>query len=109
MIKVFKIIDKELIESSSYYFESWLNTYVYNNNSEKKNENDDIGNDIGNDNENKLEEERKKDKEYKFMNIVNSFEQNNHYGKEIVSMIKLKNNSFVFLNKSHCINIYKVE
>jgi hypothetical protein len=43
------------------------------------------------------------------MNIVNSFEQNNHYGKEIVSMIKLKNNSFVFLNKSHCINIYKVE
>ena len=52
---------------------------------------------------------KKKDKELKFMNIVNSFEQNNHYGKEIVSMIKLKNNAFVFLNKSHCINFYKVE
>ena len=101
MIKVYKIMDKELVDSSSYYFESWLNTYVYNKKNEKnKNDNNEIKFE---------EEEKKKDKELKFMNIVNSFEQNNHYGKEIVSMIKLKNNAFVFLNKSHCINFYKVE
>ena len=105
MIKVYKIMDKELVDSSSYFFESLLNTYVYNKNNEKK-ENNKIDN---NNNEIKCEEEKIKDKELKFMNIVNSFDQNNHYGKEIVSMIKLKNNAFVFLNKSHCINFYKVE
>ena len=59
----------------------------------------------------KLEEQEneEKGKEIKFMNIINSFDQNNHNGKEILSMLKLKNNTFVFLNKSHSINYYKVE
>ena len=112
MIKVLKIVDKELVDSSSYFFETWLNTYVYNKNScsvaIKTEDNLDNNNDANNINmKNDLEQEKVKG--FKFMNIINSFEQNNHYGKEILSMIKLKNNTFVFLNKSHCINFYKVE
>ena len=30
LIKVLKIVDKELVESSDYFFEPWLSTYVYN-------------------------------------------------------------------------------
>ncbi len=127
MIKVMKIVDKELVDSSSYFFETWLNTYVYNKNSNGNNNinNNDIGKKFDNRIKNKdnkikidvgkrLEEEQEKEneekvKELKFMNIINSFDQNNHNGKEIISMLKLKNNTFVFLNKSHSINIYKVE
>ena len=125
MIKVMKIVDKELVDSSSYFFEPWLNTYVYkktsnSDNKEKKceakitkNDNNKINNkikDVGK----KLEEQQQqeneeKGKELKFMNIINSFDQNNHNGKEILSILKLKNNTFVFLNKSHSINYYKVE
>ena len=117
MIKVFKIIDKELIESSSYFFDSWLNTYIYNKENEKilegkkieKNEDDnkDKNNNINTDKI--LEEDKNKDKELKFFNIINSFEQNNHYGNEIISMIKLKNNILACLNKSHYINFYKID
>ena len=117
MIKVFKIIDKELIESSSYFFDSWLNTYIYNKENEKilegkkieKNEDDnkDKNNNINMDKI--LEEDKNKDKELKFFNIINSFEQNNHYGNEIISMIKLKNNILACLNKSHYINFYKID
>ena len=117
LIKVYKIIDKELIDSSSYIFEPWLNTYIYNKNNENKNiiegskceKNNDFA--INNENDSNIDNnlEEIKEKEFMFMNIVNSFEQNNHNGKEITSMIKLKNNSFVCLNKLNCINIYKVE
>ena len=116
-IKVLKVNDKELVDSSSYFFEPWINTYVYNKNSNtdnnlvnNKNEEIEIDYENGsNINNTQKDEEQKKDKELKFMNIVNSFEQNNHYGKEIISMLKLKNNTFVCLNNSHCINFYKVE
>ena len=115
MIKVFKIVDKELVDSSSYFFDSWLNTYVYNKENEKilegkkieKNDDDNKDDNINMDNI--LEEEKNKDKELKFFNIINSFEQNNHYGNEIVSMIKLKNNTLACLNKSHYINFYKID
>ena len=117
IIKVYKIIDKELVDSSSYFFEPWLNTYVYNNKTEKnfdyikfeQNKTCEINNENEKIMENYLEEETKQEKEFMFMNIVNSFEQNNHNGKEITSMIKLKNNSFVCLNKLNYINIYKVQ
>ena len=104
LIKVYKIDDKELIDDSSYFFDQWLNTYVYNKSKEIKKNVNSID----------LEEDNKdlevdKDKELKFFNIVNSFELNNHYGNEIISMIKLKNNTFACLNKSHHINFYKIE
>ena len=108
LIKVLKIVDKELVESSDYFFEPWLSTYVYN---EKKSENEENieESDYENEANNNTENDQIKDKELKFMNVINSFEQNSHYEKKIVSMIKLKNNIFVFLNKSYCINFYKVE
>ena len=113
LIKVLKIMDKELVDSSNYFFEPWLNTYVFNekNNEDKKLENEEVNEESGYENEenNVVENELVKDKELRFMNIVNSFEQNNHYGKKIVSMIKLKNDIFVFLNKPYYINFYKVE
>ena len=113
LIKVLKIMDKELVDSSNYFFEPCLNTYVYNekNNEDKNLENEEVNekNEYKNEENNVIENEHLKDKEIKFMNIVNSFEQNNHYGKKIVSMIKLKNDIFVFLNKPYCINFYKVE
>ena len=110
LIKIYKIDDKELIDDSSYFYDQWLNTYVYNKSKEiKKNVNyidiDDVYKDINL--ESNLEAD--KDKELKFFNIVNSFELNNHYGNEIISMIKLKNNTFACLNKSHHINFYKIE
>jgi hypothetical protein len=116
MIKVMKIVDKELVDSSSYFFEAWLNTYVYkktstSDNKEKKCEDKITKKDNKIDVGKKLEEQENEEKgnELKFMNIINSFDQNNHNGKEILSMLKLKNNTFVFLNKSHSINYYKVE
>ena len=123
MIKVLKIIDKELVDSSSYFFDSWLNSYVYNKNNEKEleskimiednNDNDNDSDNIANEKEinveSKLQDEKNKDRELQFYNIVNSFEQNNHYGNEIISMIKLKNNTIACLNKSNSINFYKIE
>ena len=112
LIKVLKIMDKELVDSSNYFFEPWLNTYVQNeNNEDKKLENEKVNEEIDykNEDNNAIENEYSKDKELRFMNIVNSFEQNNHYGKKIVSMIKLKNDIFVFLYKPFCINFYKVD
>ena len=113
LIKVLKIVDKELVESSDYFFEPWLGTYVYNEkrNEEKKTENEENNeeSDYENEGNNNKENGQIKDKELKFMNAINSFEQNSHYEKKIVSMIKLKNNIFVFLNKSYCINFYKLE
>lgn len=49
-IKVLKIYDQELVDSSSYFFEPWMNTYVYNknncfDNNFKNNENDNNIND----------------------------------------------------------------
>jgi hypothetical protein len=106
-IKVLKINDQELVDSSSYFYEPWMNTYVYNKNnySENKfktNENDNNNNDD-------LDFSQKKDKGLQFMNIFNSFEDGNHYEKEIVSMIQLKNNTFVLMNKFDCINFYQVD
>ena len=106
-IKVLKICDQELIDSSSYFFEPWMNTYVYNknncsDNNFKTNEND---NNINDD----LDFYPKKDKGLQCMNIFNSFEDSNHYEKEITSMIQLKNNTFVLMHKSGCINFYQVD
>ena len=106
-IKVLKIYDQELVDSSSYFFEPWMNTYVYNknncfDNNFKNNEND---NNINDD----LDFNPKKDKGLQCMNIFNSFEDSNHYEKEISSMIQLKNNTFVLMNKSGCINFYQVD
>jgi hypothetical protein len=97
-IKVMKIQDKELIPSSNYFFEEFLNTYVLNNNknSQKKEEDDkEKNNEISNE-----------------MNF-NGFEQDDIYDEKemntVVSMIKLNNDTFVCLNRDNTINFYKVE
>ena len=106
-IKVLKIYGQELVDSSSYFFEPWLNTYVYNKNNcpDNKFKNNENDNNINDD----LDFNLKKDKELQFMNIFNPFEDSNHNEKEITSMIQLKNNTFVFMNKSDCINFYQVD
>ena len=85
-IKVLNILDKELIESSNYYYEKLFNTYIINNN-KKKNKDEK--------NENEIIENNELNKEY---------DENNIY-----QMIKLKNDIFVCLNEDNKINFYKVE
>ena len=104
-IKVLKIYDQELVESSSYFFEPWMNTYVYNKNNCSDNKFKINENNINDD----LDINQKRDKGLQFMNIFNSIEDSNHYEKEIVSMIQLKNNTFVLMNKFDFINFYQVD
>ena len=101
IIKVLKIQDKELIQSSNYFFEEFLNTYVCNNNNilkenEIKEKEVEINTNEININLNKYEQEREDSFEEKEMNTI-------------VSMIKLNNDTFVCLNKDNTINFYKVE
>ena len=97
-IKVMKIQDKELIPSSNYFFEEFLNTYVLNNNknSQKKEEDD-----------------KEKNNEMSNEMNFNGFEQDDIYDEKemntVVSMIKLNNDTFVCLNRDNTINFYKVE
>ena len=95
-IKVLKIEDKELIQSSNYFYEEFLNTYVYNHICNKENENEEknkeeINNDIITDN-------------YGQGEIIDEKEMNT-----VVSMVKLCNDTFVCLNRDNSINFYKVE
>ena len=97
VIKVLKIQNKELIQSSNYFFEEFLNTYVYNNSKnilkdEIKDKNIELNNEI---NLNNYEQEQ------------DSFDEKEM--NTIVSMIKLNNDTFVCLNKDNTINFYKVE
>ena len=96
VIKVLKIQNKELIQSSNYFFEEFLNTYVYNNKNilkdEIKDKNIELNNEI---NLNNYEQEQ------------DSFDEKEM--NTIVSMIKLNNDTFVCLNKDNTINFYKVE
>ena len=98
VIKVLKIQDRELINSSNYFYEEFLNTYVYNN--KKKSCLKDDENDI-------------KEQNYDINININNFEQGDMLDEKemntIVSMIKLNNDTFVCLNRDNTINFYKVE
>ena len=98
VIKVLKIQDRELINSSNYFYEEFLNTYVYNN--KKKSCLKDDENDI-------------KEQNYDINININNFEQEDMLDEKemntIVSMIKLNNDTFVCLNRDNTINFYKVE
>ena len=91
-IKVLKIEDKELIPSSNYIYEEFLNTFVYNNNNNIKEKNKEKNNNI---------------------NTFNNYDQNDSIDERemntVISMIKLFNDTFVCLNRDNTINFYKVE
>ena len=89
LIKLFKIKKHEIEENCSYKFDAVLDTLTL----YKKDEDKII----------------KEDSTYKLLDILNSNNQNNHSKNEIISMVKLSDNSFVCAMKSHSINFYKIE
>ena len=98
-IKVFKIQNKELINSSNYFFEEFLNTYVYNNNKTKlKEEEDDI-----------KEPNRENDINININNISQGEIFDDKEMNTVLSMIKLNNDTFVCLNRDNTVNFYNVE
>ena len=101
-IKVLKIQDNELIQSSNYFYEEFLSTYIYNNNSLKDNED-----------ENKEKIDNINLNENNNIFTINNYDQNDIIDERemnsIISMIKLTNDTFVCLKRDYSINCYKVE
>ena len=97
VIKVLKIEDKELIHSSNYIYEEFLNTFVFNNN------NDNI----------KEKNKEKNNNNLNNINTFNNYDQNDSIDERemntVISMVKLFNDTFVCLSKDNTINFYKVE
>ena len=100
-IKVLKIQDNELIQSSNYFYEDFLSTYIYNNNSLKDKE------------ENKEKIDNINLNENNNIYTINNYEQNDMIDERemncISSMVKLTNDTFVCLKRDNSINCYKVE
>ena len=101
-IKVLKIQDNELIQSSNYFYEEFLSTYIYNNNSLKVKED-----------ENKEKTDNINLNENNNIFTINNYDQNDIIDERemnsITSMIKLTNDTFVCLKRDNSINCYKVE
>jgi len=97
VIKVLKIEDKELMHSSNYIYEEFLNTFVFNSNNDNTKE----------------KNKEKNNNNINNINTYNNYDQNDSIDERemntVISMVKLFNDTFVCLNRDNTINFYKVE